>query len=82
MASKTLTCFPRSGFVVGRFVGRAKLPVWLTWAVKPTTVATLTASSNSFTYLFFYVFIQQTHRKCLLGSKYWAKKEVGMNILF
>lgn len=77
---QNLELFPRSGFVVGRFVGRAKLPVQPTWAAKPTTIAALTAPSNSFTYLLFDVFIQQTHSKCLLGSKYWAKEEVGMNI--
>lgn len=51
--------FPRSEFVVGRFVGRAKLPGQPIQAIKPTTLATLRASSNSFTCLSFYAFVQK-----------------------
>lgn len=60
--------FPRRGFVVGRFVGRAKLPGQPTQAIKPTTLTSLRASSNSFTCLFFYAFVKKKH----IGSVCWV----------
>lgn len=77
LATHPYTFFSEVGLWVAKFgeqvwgCGQGKV---ISWAVKPTTLASFTVSSSWFVCFFFCVFIQQTYRKCLLGFKYWDKR--------
>ena len=74
LVTSAWTVLPRSGFLVGRFV-EGSLSSWTEQSYsftphglrKPTTLGSLVASSNSFTCLFFYVFIHKHARGASVG---------------